>query len=1650
LTLMSYAMNCPPNHIMQGIDLRFHIGSLIQINSFITGGSGSCAVTSPTGNNPPIVNGGPNYTIPVNTPFTLTATGSDPDAGDVLTYTWEQYDAGGALYGNPPYTDAGDPPSTTRPIFRPFAPKPDPSRTFPSLTYILNNANDPPDTILGFQTAEELPRIGRTLNFRVTARDNRGGGGGVSDDLVTLTVHGGAGPFRVTSPNTTVSWIGGAEQTITWDVNNTSAAPVNSANVRILLSRDGGASFPFVLSDSTPNDGSETITVPNGILTTAARIKVEAAGNIFFDISDANLSIAPGDGCQAVSSFRPQAGIPGASVIITGVNFTGVNSVRFFNSAAAAFTVDSDTQITATVPAGAATGPITIGKPGCPDFQTANFISCPSPPVTLQIDDGSFESAEGQGAVGYMVYRVNRITPASYPATLSKVLIRFDSSQGLPVGTGITVVAGANIDGDVNINFTDFQTAGATINALGQFNSYEVPPVTINSGDFVVGFAILHDPSVTPGLRDTTVIQNRSYISSGGVAFSLFDDRNYAIRAEVFNNCSEVCFSPAIASHPGNQTVCAGSTAMFSVAVTGTGLSYQWRKNGTNIGGATSNSYSIASATISDAGSYDVVVTGSCGTVTSNAASLLVNAATAITAHPTTQTVCAGSSASFSVAATGTGLSYQWRKNGTNISGATSSNYSIASTTTGDAGSYDVVVTGTCGSLTSNAAMLTVNAATAINSHPATQAVCAGSSASFSVTAAGAGLNYQWRKNGSNITGATSSSYSIASTTAGDAGSYDVVVTGACGTATSNAATLTVNAATAITTQPVSQTKNAGEAVTFSVAATGANLTYQWRKNGTNITGATSSSYTKSSLVPGDAGSYDAVVTGSCGTATSNAATLTVNCPTITVSPPAVNTGTVGVAFNQSFTQTGGAAPVTFSLNSGALPAGLTINAGGSVAGMPSQAGVFTITVRAIDANMCTGVSAPYTLTINSPPTIASVAATRQQGSPGANSTVANVSDLEDAENTLQVRANGGTSATVNGVTVANLLVNAAGVVTADVTAACGATTAGFTLSVTDSAGASATAALTVTVNANTAPSLSYGSPQSVAVGGSLSVNPAAGPSDNGTITSIVVQSISPNIFTGTITVNSANGIVSISNAGPQGTYIVTIRATDNCGATTDALFLLNTGCAGITVGPASIPAGAVGSPYAQTFTQSGGVGALNWSVSGGALPGGLTLDAGTGNLSGTSNAQGVFNFTIRATDSNNCFGERGYTLVISGTGLAYYPLPSPVRLLDTRPGESGCFTPGAPLGSNAVRLQQATVACTGIPANAKAIVGNATVVNFISTGFNWITLYPSDAVQPNASNLNFSDNQIVPNNFTVGLGPDGAFNIYSRAATHFIVDVTGYYAPPGAGGLYYHPLPAPVRLFDSRPGESACDAPGAPLGNNATRAVTAHGTCLGATIPSSARSIVGNATVVNFISTGFNWITLYPFGTAQPNASNLNFTENQIVPNAFVAGLSNDGKFNIYSRAATHFIVDVAGYFSEEAIDVNGVGLLYTPLPTPVRLLDTRPGEAGCDAPGTPLGNAAIRTQSAHRTCFGVTIPSAAKAVVGNATVVNFISTGFHWITLFPFGSPQPNASNLNFTQNQIVPNAFVVGLSNDGKFDIYSNASTHFIVDLTGYFAP
>jgi reprolysin-like metallo-peptidase family M12B len=275
-TIMGYRGGVAPNGTylplctfedLHSVDTYFHIATIEQILNFTTFGGGStCGVLTDTGNSVPLVSAGPDYTIPANTPFTLTATASDAD-GDALTYCWEEYDLGAA---GPPHTDNGN-----RPIFRSFAPVPSPARTFPQLLDILS----------GSQTfGESLPVTTRTMNFRVTVRDNHVGGGGVSSGSMHVNVCADSGPFAVTQPVSATTWAAGSNQTVTWDVANTSSAPVSCTNVRVLLSIDGGNSFPFVLLPSTPNTGTATVMVPN-MPGTTARVKVEAIDNVFFNVS---------------------------------------------------------------------------------------------------------------------------------------------------------------------------------------------------------------------------------------------------------------------------------------------------------------------------------------------------------------------------------------------------------------------------------------------------------------------------------------------------------------------------------------------------------------------------------------------------------------------------------------------------------------------------------------------------------------------------------------------------------------------------------------------------------------------------------------------------------------------------------------------------------------------------------------------------------------------------------------------------------------------------------------------------------------------------------------------------------------------------------------------------------------------------------------------------------------------------------------------------------------------------------------------------------------------------------------------------------------------------------------------------------------------
>ena len=536
--------------------------------------------------------------------------------------------------------------------------------------------------------------------------------------------------------------------------------------------------------------------------------------------------------------------------------------------------------------------------------------------------------------------------------------------------------------------------ASATTLAFGSVATGSTSPQTLtlsNTGTATVNISQASVTgagfSVTGGMNSVSIAagQNQSFQvqfapkTSGSVSGSI------SIASDATNSPLAVSLTGtgttglAITAQPENQSVKIGQAANFFVTATGSGtLTYQWKKNGAAITGATAAAYTTPATTNADNGStFAVVVTDGSGSVTSSNATLTVTAtavAPSITAQPANATVAAGQAATFSVTATGTSpLSYQWKKNGTAISGATSRSYTTPATTSTDNGStFEVTVTNSVSSASSSSATLTVNLPPSITAQPASRAVNAGQTATFSVTAKGTGtMSYQWKKNGAAISGATAASYTTPVTAVSDNGEqFSVTVTDMVSSVNSNAATLTVNAAPSIVSQPANQTVNAGQAATFAVSASGSGtLTYQWKKGGAAISGATSASYTTPATAASDSGSHFSVtVTNSIGSATSNTATLTVNVPPVISSQPASQTVSVGQTATFSVTASGSGTLTYQWKKNGSAISGATAASYTTPAAATSDNGAsFTVTVTGNSGNVTSNAA---TLTVNGPPAI--------------------------------------------------------------------------------------------------------------------------------------------------------------------------------------------------------------------------------------------------------------------------------------------------------------------------------------------------------------------------------------------------------------------------------------------------------------------------------------------------------------------------------------------------------------------------------------------------------------------------------------------------------------------------------------------------------
>lgn len=381
----------------------------------------------------------------------------------------------------------------------------------------------------------------------------------------------------------------------------------------------------------------------------------------------------------------------------------------------------------------------------------------------------------------------------------------------------------------------------------------------------------------------------------------------------VLNSCGSVASSfvlldlsetTVIAGQPASQIACEGDNKSFVVTATGTNLVYQWRKDGADlsdggsISGSNLSSLLITGISLTDDGVYTCRVSGDCGILYTDPALLTVNSPVVITQQPLNQTVCPGDNVTFYIEATGTGLTYQWQKNGVNLPGETGNNLVLPLVTSSDAAVYRCILAGTCGTVFSNPATLTVNSAPSISVQPASSQLCSGTNATFSVQASGTGLSYQWRRNsvdlvnGGNISGATSNNLIVSSISSADAGVYSCRITATCGFISSTPANLTVYPLTTITVHPVMFVAVEGGNASFSVSAEGENLTYQWWRNGVVLSngvkysGVTTSILNITGVTETDEGSFQCIVTGTCGQEYSDPGLLTVNALTLIVTHP--------------------------------------------------------------------------------------------------------------------------------------------------------------------------------------------------------------------------------------------------------------------------------------------------------------------------------------------------------------------------------------------------------------------------------------------------------------------------------------------------------------------------------------------------------------------------------------------------------------------------------------------------------------------------------------------------------------------------------------------------------------------------------------------
>jgi subtilisin-like proprotein convertase family protein len=1012
ITIMGYAGITDQDVAPHSIDI-FHQASIAQIQANLA--TKACPVTTViTANNAtPVVATVPNYTIPISTPFALTGAATDANTGDVLTYCWEQNDNSTTFGTN----SIASPTKLTGPNWLSFSPTTSPTRYFPILSTILAGGlvtGPLPGGGAGVNI-EALSAVARALNFRLTVRDNspyvpnvKVGQTAFTD--MTVNVSAAAGPVMVTVPNTNVTWISGAIQTVTWNVAGSNLAPVSCANVKISLSTDGGFTFPTVLLASTPNDGSENITVPSAN-TGVARIKVEAVGNIFFDISNSNFVIA-----STASDFVFNSPI--------------TTSVACGSATSANATI-------ATTSVGGYTTPIVLSASGNPAGSTVSFAPASFTPgnnavVTLNavntLAPGTY-TVTVTGTSGSIVHTVvvtyiitggtgpvintNPVsqvvcvgTPVSFTVN-SATAINLQWQQSADGGATWALVAGATsgtYSFTVNAaqNGYQYRCVCSTLCGYTISNPATLSVVTLSVGGTLSPAAItvcgpVNSTILTLSGYSGNIIQWQ-YSTDGGATFpntianttdtltAINISTNYMYRVIVQSSGCTAAFSTnatltyvattvgtvAIAANPGT-ILCQGDSASLKVSISVNSPTY------IIIPG--SGSAIPYPSTVMASGLPATGVTVSSVTL-SGVNHTLPSDLDIVLQSPSGQNVILMSDAGGSNA---TGLNYTFDDAATALMAAgfnPSGSYKCTNIgTTADnfaapgPGLLPITTPTTLSTFTGN--LNGVWKLFVVDDAPNDLGSIAGFTITFGISGA-PGLTYSWSPAAglnNTTTNPVAASPSVSTT-------YKVIATNTFGCTGTASVALTINTRPTVTTHPVNVTVCVGSTASFTAAGTGTGFTYQWQEstNGgtsyTNITnggiysGATTETLSITSVPATFSNNrYRLSVNGTCPpVANSTGAILTVLAvPSVTVSSTANCGGVAGI--NGTKLKASGANTYTWS-----SIAGLYIDATATVAYIGSNAdsvyaspGAFT-TYTVTGTSSVTGCSSTAAVAINYTP----------------------------------------------------------------------------------------------------------------------------------------------------------------------------------------------------------------------------------------------------------------------------------------------------------------------------------------------------------------------------------------------------------------------------------------------------------------------------------------------------------------------------------------------------------------------------------------------------------------------------------------------------------------------------------------------------------